>query len=348
MLVSIIIPVYNVAPYIEACLLSVMRQTYAGPIECLLVDDCGTDESVPIAEQMIAEYDGPIRFVILHHEHHRGVSAARNTGTMAANGEYIFYLDSDDEITEDCLERLSEPLRHDDSLEMIMGNYLTDCDAMPRKWWRCRVKPQLNLWTKETPAELRTNDAVRQWFYKGKWSKPDTVWNKLYRLDFIKKNKLFFQEGLLYEDNLWNYYLMRYLSLAAYVDNVTYLHHRRPGSICTSMPYEENLRYHGRIYEEVAKNVLPGERVEEIVWYVRRFSMHYIDAHDDPRYRFAFLVFYRELSDKQYNREALMLMLTHHLGKTYVGRLMFKAISQVRRQILFGSRKIKRLLLARM
>lgn len=57
MLVSIIIPVYNVAPYIEGCLKSVMRQTVAGPMECLLVDDCGSDESISIAERMIAEYE---------------------------------------------------------------------------------------------------------------------------------------------------------------------------------------------------------------------------------------------------------------------------------------------------
>ena len=55
--VSIIIPVYNVAPYIGDCLQSVMRQTYAGSMECLLVDDCGEDDSMAIVERMIAEYN---------------------------------------------------------------------------------------------------------------------------------------------------------------------------------------------------------------------------------------------------------------------------------------------------
>ena len=53
--VSIIIPVYNVAPYIGDCLRSVMRQTYAGCMECLLVDDCGEDDSMAIAEGMIGK-----------------------------------------------------------------------------------------------------------------------------------------------------------------------------------------------------------------------------------------------------------------------------------------------------
>ena len=86
--VSIIVPVYNVAHYIEDCLRSVMRQTYKGSMECLVVDDCGTDDSMSIVERMIAEYDGPIQFKILRHEHNRGLSAARNTGTMQATGDY--------------------------------------------------------------------------------------------------------------------------------------------------------------------------------------------------------------------------------------------------------------------
>ena len=98
MKLSIIIPVYHVAPYIEDCLRSVMRQTYQGAMECLIVDDCGTDDSMAIAERTIATYEGPIVFQVLHHERNRGLSAARNTGTLAAKGDYLYYLDSDDEI----------------------------------------------------------------------------------------------------------------------------------------------------------------------------------------------------------------------------------------------------------
>ena len=76
--ISIIIPIYNVEEYIEECLQSVMRQTYKGEIECILVDDCGKDNSIAIAEQLIADYTGSIAFRILHHEHNRGLSAARN------------------------------------------------------------------------------------------------------------------------------------------------------------------------------------------------------------------------------------------------------------------------------
>ena len=86
--VSIIIPVYNVSLYIERCIKSVMNQTYQD-IECILVNDASPDNSITIAERLIADYDGSIQFRILNHEHNKGQSAARNTGIKAASGDYI-------------------------------------------------------------------------------------------------------------------------------------------------------------------------------------------------------------------------------------------------------------------
>ena len=103
--VSLIIPVYNVSEYIERCMHSVMAQTYTD-IECIIIDDCGTDDSMAKCEQMIREYEGPIKFLILHHEHNRGLSAARNTGIHQTIGKWFYFLDSDDEITPHCIEKL--------------------------------------------------------------------------------------------------------------------------------------------------------------------------------------------------------------------------------------------------
>ena len=88
--ISIIIPVFNIAPYIGDCLESVMLQTYTGEMECIIVDDCGIDESIAIAKQMIAKYQGQIEFKIIPHAYNRGLSAARNTGIMHSKGDFIF------------------------------------------------------------------------------------------------------------------------------------------------------------------------------------------------------------------------------------------------------------------
>ena len=170
MKVSIIIPVYNVAPYIADCLRSVMRQTYTGTMECLIVDDCGTDDCIAIAERMIADYKGPIRFRILRHKQNRGMSAARNTGTEAAIGEYLYYLDSDDEITEDCIERLMGKVAEYPDVEMVQGN-------------ACRHLMgggSVNLVKEVLVPSVESNEEARRCFYQFGQIYVN-VWNKLLR-----------------------------------------------------------------------------------------------------------------------------------------------------------------------
>ena len=82
--ISIIIPIYNVESFVAECLQSVAIQNYQGPIECILVDDCGTDKSIEIANSFIKNYKGDISFQLIHHDKNCGLSAARNTGINAA------------------------------------------------------------------------------------------------------------------------------------------------------------------------------------------------------------------------------------------------------------------------
>ena len=105
--VSILIPVYNVRTYILKCLNSVITQTYRGSIECILVDDCGNDDSCMLAESFIANFQGNVIFRIIHHKYNRGLAAARNTAVKAATGDFIFHLDSDDSIEPECIELLA-------------------------------------------------------------------------------------------------------------------------------------------------------------------------------------------------------------------------------------------------
>lgn len=119
--VSIIIPTYNVAPYIIECLESVASQTYQGVIECIVVDDCGTDESIPLAQEFIDSYNGNIKFRICHREKNGGLSAARNSGLFEAKGEFVYFLDSDDYITPNCIESLVEVAKHFPKVEIVQG-----------------------------------------------------------------------------------------------------------------------------------------------------------------------------------------------------------------------------------
>lgn len=192
MLISIIIPIYQVDNYIAGCLDSVIEQDYTGEIECLLIDDCGTDKSIPLAEECISTNRRKnISFRIIHHERNRGLSAARNTGVDAATGEYVYFLDSDDTIEPQTIRLLAEPLikrRYD----FVTANYqLTGTND---------TAPSIALDEGEHLGnESIVNSYHTQWFAM--------AWNKLISLKFIKENNLYFKEGLIREDELWSFKL---------------------------------------------------------------------------------------------------------------------------------------------
>lgn len=104
--ISICVPVYNVEKYIARCLSSIMGQSYHGEMECIIVDDCGNDNSIAIAEQLITDYKGSIAFHIFHHKHNRGLAATRNTAVEAAQGDFIVHIDSDDWVEPNLIEEL--------------------------------------------------------------------------------------------------------------------------------------------------------------------------------------------------------------------------------------------------
>lgn len=98
-LISIIIPIYNVAPFLRRCLDSVVCQTYQN-IEILLIDDGSTDESPKICDEYAGKYD-TIKVI---HKTNGGVSSARNLGIEISKGEYITFIDSDDTVQSDYIE----------------------------------------------------------------------------------------------------------------------------------------------------------------------------------------------------------------------------------------------------
>lgn len=224
MLVSIIVPIYNVAPYVEQCLQSVTSQTYQGAMECILVDDCGTDDSMVICERFVAQYDGPVHFRILHHEHNRGLSAARNTGIDAAKGKYIYFLDSDDWILPECLELMVARVKKYPQSQVVFAGanassgYLHWCDYEHKQF------PEFS----DNCDWLQLSMLKRKVFGM-------TAWNKLLSRAFLQKNNLRFVEGLIQEDEVWNFDISKYIQTASFVCQNIYVYRIHSGSIMTSV-----------------------------------------------------------------------------------------------------------------
>ena len=216
MKISIVIPVYQVAPYIADCIQSVMRQTWEGPLECIFVDDCGTDNSMEIVNKTILDYQGSIDFKTVRHEHNRGLSAARNTGMSAATGDYVYFLDSDDEITPDCIEVMAAPLAKE-PYDLTIG--------------QCRIEggelPGVDLRLKD--GTVLRGAAVLHAYRQEQWYMMSV--NKLYRMELLKRYDLQFREGIVYEDELWSFQMASMARSLAVVGHETYVYKLREGSI---------------------------------------------------------------------------------------------------------------------
>lgn len=185
--VSVIIPVYNVQRFLRDCVDSVLNSVVSVPFEIILVDDGSTDGSEQIADEYTAK-DERIRVL---HQRNSGLSAARNRGIQAAKGSYLFFLDSDDLLEKDYLERLYQKAEQEDS-DVAFGGFTAVSEDLSR---RKRVeRPVLNQ-----EKRLRCGDYLRARMDSGDWN--NEVWCGLYRRSFLKENDLFFLEDIrLYED----------------------------------------------------------------------------------------------------------------------------------------------------
>ena len=276
MTVSIIIPVYNVSDFIEDSIRSVMNQTY-NDIECIIVDDASPDDSIAKCERMIAAYQGPIKFTVLHNETNLGMSAARNIGTAHATTEYVYYLDSDDEMTDDWIEKLIKPMIMDRTIEMVMGNHVrcpkgTDIKALDRK--------TLTL----SDEEFTSREAVRnRYFGKGIYH---SIWNKLIRRDFLNQHHLRFKEGIAWEDTLWFFYVVKYLNHLYTIPDITYHYVKRPKSVTTGMVRWEELRgYWCTVYEDIVDHLTEGEETREVKYHWGGFCYRCISIKDNGLFR---------------------------------------------------------------
>jgi glycosyltransferase involved in cell wall biosynthesis len=120
-LVSVIVPMFNLSSYLEACIDSLLRQTYTN-IELILVDDGSTDDTLKIA-QSYAEMDE--RIIVLNKEN-GGVSSARNVGLEYAKGEYCFFVDGDDLLELDTIETMIKIIASNSADILITGYYRND------------------------------------------------------------------------------------------------------------------------------------------------------------------------------------------------------------------------------
>ena len=225
--ISIIIPVYKVSLYIERCLLSVLNQSYDN-LEIIIVDDASPDDSMEKAAKMLAQFPTSHEIKIITHETNKGISVTRNTGLKIATGEFVYFLDSDDDIPENSIKTLVGYLKLSSDIEVVIGNI----DIIPKE---NKQTTSIRLALKDKTI-LGKNEFINS-FLRQQWY--DTPWNKLIKRDILVDKKLYFLEGIVHEDTLWCFYLAYQSNKAAICEQITYHYYINKNSI-TNKKSEKN------------------------------------------------------------------------------------------------------------
>lgn len=250
--VSIIIPVYNAKDFILSCLKSVANQTYKGRIECIIIDDCGSDDSVRIIETYIDEQPSSVYYKLFHQPYNQGPSAARNRGIRESQGDYIFFLDADDEITPHCLESLYS-LAKVHKLDYVQGTYQGNHNRIFDSSLLDNNNCLLDL--KGIKRTLLNYNII-----------PYTPHNRLVRRQMLIDNNLFFNEEIwVREDFLWMTFVAKYVKRMGCSHEVTYIRGYNEDSLTHNINIERDIKGYRVLIETMAANLDPfliGEQKE--------------------------------------------------------------------------------------
>ncbi|NLG05315.1 MAG: glycosyltransferase, partial [Clostridia bacterium] len=214
--VSIIVPVYNVDLYLRECMNSLVHQTLY-EIEIICVNDESPDSSHEILEEYFQKDD---RITIISQKN-KGLSGARNTGMMFAQGEYIHFIDSDDYLSLDAMEKLYAvcKARNLDAVYFDYTRFYDNGTAAPQLVRRehCDIYDGVSF--------LKT--------LKDENAFTPTAWSQMLRREFLRENNIAFYQGIIHEDNLFTFYVLMEAKRVSHVGEKLYHHRLRANSIMT-------------------------------------------------------------------------------------------------------------------
>lgn len=211
-LITVVLPIYNVAKWLDTCIQSIVQQTYRN-LQIILVDDGSTDESPTICERWAAK-DNRINVV---HQQNAGLSAARNTGLRMRKGEYVCFVDSDDYVEHNYVERMLNTARAEQADMVVCNLRREDEDGNP---------------VKESDSSFETKTfTCRQYMayaLQSNW-KHVVAWNKLYRSSIW--NNFGYPVGKIHEDEFVFAQLIARCSRITCINDVLYHYVQHNSSI---------------------------------------------------------------------------------------------------------------------
>lgn len=217
-LISIIIPVYNVSNYLVQCLESVLNQTYTN-LQVICIDDGSTDGSGDICDAY-AKQDSRLQVI---HQKNAGAGAARNAGLLAADGEYIGFVDSDDYVAEDMYRLLLDAL-------INTGSDIAACNTV--EVFQNHIEGKT-----DSAGELLCFSGMELMRKTAEHWKYYIMVNKLFRREQIQG--IYFPEGNVIDDGFYTYQIIAKAKSVAWVEHSLYYYRQRKSSVMNLETYRE-------------------------------------------------------------------------------------------------------------
>ena len=236
--ISVIVPVYNVEKYVKRCIDSILNQTYKN-LEVILINDGSTDKSGYICD-MYARKDDRIKVI---HQMNKGVSKARDSGIKESSGEYILFIDSDDWIECNALEVLMNNVKYEE-IDILIYGYKMEFIQKDNKKTKI-VTPEKKFY-KTVLDYLDDFDIYRTNGLFG------YCWNKMYKADIIRKNKVFFGEFIFPEDLYFNFKVLSYCKNIKII-NESFYHYMHKSEITLSKVKKDEIIVMNQIYDNTVE-----------------------------------------------------------------------------------------------
>lgn len=274
MLFTFIVPVYNVAPYLEKCVISLLNQTAMGEqTEILLIDDGSKDESGKICDRLSREHS---RIKVFHKEN-GGLSSARNEGLKNASGEYVLFVDSDDYIAEDTCQILYSVIEKYEGADAVSFGGVEDYGNFQKPMRRISVRESCSdgkTYLMEHYKEHNVNVEVCLYSY---------------RRHFLLDSNLWFKEGILHEDVEFTPRALLRCKRIVEIPNELYHYIIRSNSISTKKDQRKNIQDLFQTLKELDK--LAERQDEELCRWMKNtvlnsyLNMIYAAGMYQPQYR---------------------------------------------------------------
>ena len=219
---SIIVPVYNIQKYIGKCLESILKIKNID-YEILVVNDGSPDDSQKIIDEYCQKSSRVKSFI----KENGGLSSARNYGMKKAQGEYIWFVDGDDLIVASEFEKLFEKIEGLE-LDVVLGNFINFFDENKieiKKRENFKKLENLPILTGKEYFDFTDNENLFE----------VTVWRNIYKREFLLEKNIFFENGLIFEDELFSRIVINKAEKVKYFDYYIYLYRQNvEGSIMKS------------------------------------------------------------------------------------------------------------------